>query len=681
MKDKLKQNLQVSSKSEESQNQIIEEKIEIIEDEKLDKSVKDFAENLEEKTDNNSMEEELDDDVITEERQTSAEAVFEDNVDDNGKKSKKKAKKPKIIREKHSFRDTWGKLFVYCSRYLPAIIIALLFAVGGTVFTILGPDKMSDMTEAIMKGIGGNMDLKLITSIALTLVAFYASSVVLSYLQGFIMATVTQKVTKKMRTDISKKINKLPLKYFDNTSHGDILSRVTNDVDTLGQTLNQSIVSLVSAITLLVGTIVMMFVTSWILALVAIAASVVGFMLLLVIVANSQKYFNRQQKLLGKINGHIEEVYSGHNVVKAYNAEEKLNKTFDGINKEMYKTSWKSQFLGGLMPSLMGFVGNLGYVAVCVVGAVLTMSGKIGFEVIVAFMIYVRLFTQPLSTFAQAMSNLQSAGAASYRVFEFLGERELADESYKTEVLERVEGNIEFSHVSFGYDKDKIIINDFSAKAKAGQKIAIVGPTGAGKTTMVNLLMRFYETNSGQILIDGVATESLTRENVHNLFCMVLQDTWLFEGTIYDNIVYNNKDIPLERVKEACKAVGLHHFIKTLPQGYNTPLNEDASLSAGQKQLVTIARAMVNNAPMLILDEATSNVDTRTEVLIQNAMDKLTVDRTSIIIAHRLSTIKNADLILVMKDGDIIESGNHEDLIEKGGFYADLYNSQFEKLA
>ncbi len=626
--------------------------------------------------------EEFDEDVVekfAEENQNLDENI--EKLQENGQKSNKKAKKPKIIREKHSFRDTWGKLFVYCSRYLPAIIIALLFAVGGTVFTILGPDKMSDMTEAIMKGIGGNMDLKLITSIAFTLVAFYASSVVLSYLQGFIMATVTQKVTKKMRTDISKKINKLPLKYFDNTSHGDILSRVTNDVDTLGQTLNQSIVSLVSAITLLVGTIVMMFVTSWILALVAIVASVVGFMLLLVIVANSQKYFNRQQKLLGKINGHIEEVYSGHNVVKAYNAEDKLNKAFDGINKEMYKTSWKSQFLGGLMPSLMGFVGNLGYVAVCVVGAVLTMSGKVGFEVIVAFMIYVRLFTQPLSTFAQAMSNLQSAGAASYRVFEFLGERELADESYKTEVLEHVEGNIEFSHVSFGYDKDKIIINDFSAKAKAGQKIAIVGPTGAGKTTMVNLLMRFYETNSGQILIDGVATDSLTRENVHDLFCMVLQDTWLFEGTIYDNIVYNNKDIPLERVKEACKAVGLHHFIKTLPQGYNTPLNEDASLSAGQKQLVTIARAMVNNAPMLILDEATSNVDTRTEVLIQNAMDKLTIDRTSIIIAHRLSTIKNADLILVMKDGDIIESGNHEDLIEKGGFYAELYNSQFEKLA
>lgn len=626
--------------------------------------------------------EEFDEDVVekfAEENQNLDENI--EKLQENGQKSNKKAKKPKIIREKHSFRDTWGKLFVYCSRYLPAIIIALLFAVGGTVFTILGPDKMSDMTEAIMKGIGGNMDLKLITSIAFTLVAFYASSVVLSYLQGFIMATVTQKVTKKMRTDISKKINKLPLKYFDNTSHGDILSRVTNDVDTLGQTLNQSIVSLVSAITLLVGTIVMMFVTSWVLALVAIVASVVGFMLLLVIVANSQKYFNRQQKLLGKINGHIEEVYSGHNVVKAYNAEDKLNKAFDGINKEMYKTSWKSQFLGGLMPSLMGFVGNLGYVAVCVVGAVLTMSGKVGFEVIVAFMIYVRLFTQPLSTFAQAMSNLQSAGAASYRVFEFLGERELADESYKTEVLEHVEGNIEFSHVSFGYDKDKIIINDFSAKAKAGQKIAIVGPTGAGKTTMVNLLMRFYETNSGQILIDGVATDSLTRENVHNLFCMVLQDTWLFEGTIYDNIVYNNKDIPLERVKEACKAVGLHHFIKTLPQGYNTPLNEDASLSAGQKQLVTIARAMVNKAPMLILDEATSNVDTRTEVLIQNAMDKLTIDRTSIIIAHRLSTIKNADLILVMKDGDIIESGNHEDLIEKGGFYAELYNSQFEKLA
>ena len=597
-----------------------------------------------------------------------------EEIQENNKKTKKNKK---VKREKYKFSETWGKLFLYCKRFLPAIIIALIFAVGGTVFTILGPDKMSDMTAVITEGFGGNMDLKLITSIALTLVAFYASSVVLSYFQGFIMATVTQKITRKMREDISTKINRLPLKYFDNTSHGDILSRVTNDVDTIGQTLNQSIVGLVSAISLFVGTVIMMFITSWILALVAIASSLVGFVVMMLIVGRSQKYFNAQQKLLGDINGHIEEVYSGHNVVKAYNAEEKLQKSFDKINKKLYKTSYKAQFLGGLMPPLMSFVGNLGYVTVCVVGAVLTMKGSMGFEVIVAFMIYVRLFTQPLSSIAQSMSNLQMAGAASYRVFEFLGEKELADESEKTQVLTSAEGNIEFKDIKFGYNEDKIIINDFSAKVKAGQKVAIVGPTGAGKTTMVNLLMRFYETNSGEILVDGVATQNLTRENVHDLFCMVLQDTWLFEGTIYDNIVYNNKDIPLERVVQACKAVGLHHFIQTLPEGYQTPLNEEANLSAGQKQLITIARAMVDNAPMLILDEATSNVDTRTEILIQNAMDKLMVGRTSIIIAHRLSTIKNADLILVMKDGDIIESGNHETLISKGGFYADLYNSQF----
>lgn len=484
-----------------------------------------------------------------------------------------------------------------------------------------------------------------------------------------------------MRKDISQKINVLPLKYFDSTSYGDILSRVTNDVDTIGQTLNQSIGSLVSAITLLIGSVFMMFKTNWIMAVVAMGASLIGFAIMMFIIAHSQKYFTRQQKLVGEINGHVEEVYAGHNVVKAYNAEHNLYKKFYKINTELYACMWKSQFMSGLMMPLMHFIGNFGYVAVCVVGAALAMNGTISFGVIVAFMIYVRLFTQPLATIAQSATSLQSTGAASYRVFEFLNEEELADESGKTARLETARGDIAFRNVQFGYNADKMIIQDFSAKVKAGQKIAIVGPTGAGKTTMVNLLMRFYETNKGEILVDGVPLSSLTRENVHALFCMVLQDTWLFEGSIWDNIVYSKKGVARDDVIAACKAVGIHHFIKTLPEGYDTILHENDSLSAGQKQLITIARAMVENAPMLILDEATSSVDTRTEILIQEAMDKLMTGRTSIIIAHRLSTIKNADLILVMKDGDIIESGNHNELMEKNGFYADLYNSQFEKTA
>ncbi len=590
---------------------------------------------------------------------------------------------PTIIskKEKHSFSSSWGKLIKYCKAYFPAIILAMILAIGGAVFTIIGPDKLNEMTNAIQVGLYGELDLNLITTIAFTLVAFYSSSVILSYFQGFIMATVTQRVTNKMRKEISQKINKLPLKYFDTTNQGDILSRVTNDVDTIGQTLNSSIVSLISSIVLFLGSIIMMMVTNWIMALVAIGSSLIGFVFMALIMSRSQKYYIQQQQSLGNMNGHIEEVYSGHSVVKAYNAEKELSEKFKNINKSLYESSWKSQFMSGLMMPLMHFVGNLGYVAVCVVGAILTMNGTIDFGVIVAFMIYVRLFTQPLSNFAQSMSSLQSASAASYRVFEFLEEKELEDESEKTLVLESAKGAIEFKNVHFGYEKNKTIINDFSSTIKSGQKIAIVGPTGAGKTTMVNLLMRFYEINSGEILIDGVSTKDLTRENVHDLFCMVLQDTWLFEGTIRENIVYNNDKITDEQVETACKAVGLDHFIKTLPNGYNTIMNEDASLSAGQKQLVTIARAMVDNAPMLILDEATSNVDTRTEILIQNAMDKLMTGRTSIIIAHRLSTIKNADLILVMKDGDIIESGNHEQLISQNGFYADLYNSQFEKIS
>lgn len=581
--------------------------------------------------------------------------------------------------EKHEFSATWGKLISYCKSYFPAIVIALICAVGGAVLSVLGPDKLGEMTETIMVGFMGSIDLEAVRNVALILVAFYGASWILSYLQGFIMATVTQKVSKRLRSDISEKINRLPLRYFDSTSYGDILSRVTNDVDTIGQTLNQSIGSLVSAIALFIGSIFMMFQTNWIMALVAIGSSLLGFAVMMLIVSRSQKYFTEQQEYLGAINGHVEEVYSGHNVVKAYNAEDDLRKEFKGFNKKLYTCAWKSQFMSGLMMPLMSFIGNLGYVAVCVVGGVLAMNGTISFAVIVSFMVYVRLFTQPLTTIAQSATSLQSTGAASYRVFEFLGEEELADERAKTTVMETAKGDIEFKNVRFGYNEDKTIINNFSAKAKAGQKVAIVGPTGAGKTTIVNLLMRFYETNSGEILIDGTPLTSLTRDNVHNLFCMVLQDTWLFEGTIRENIIYNKQGVKDEEVVAACKAAGIHHFIKTLPDGYNTVLNEEASLSAGQRQLITIARAMIENAPMLILDEATSSVDTRTEVLIQEAMDKLMAGRTSIVIAHRLSTIKNADLILVMKDGDVIESGNHQELMEKNGFYADLYNSQFDQ--
>lgn len=585
----------------------------------------------------------------------------------------------KLGKNEKSVSKTWGKLIKYCKKYIFLIILAIIFSAGSTVFIILGPDKLGDMTQELQNGLFGLIDMQAVKKIALTLILFYSTSVILSYLQGYIMAIITQKVTQKMRGDISKKINKLPLKYFDTTSHGDIISRVTNDVDTIGQTLNQSIGNLVSAIVLFLGSTIMMFITSWMMALIAIGASLIGFMLMFLIISKSQKYFIKQQRLLGDLNGHIEEAYSGHNVIKVYNAENEFGKEFDEINKNLYKNTWKSNFFSGLMMPLMGFIGNLGFVAVCISGAIFTMSGKIGFDVIIEFIIYVRLFTQPLRTFAQTMQSLQSTGAASYRVFEFLEEKEISDESYKTKKLIDIKGDIEFKNVHFGYSDDKIIINDFSAKIKAGQKIAIVGPTGAGKTTMVNLLMRFYETVSGEILIDGVPINQLTRENVHRMFCMVLQDTWLFEGTIKENIVYNNPNITDEQVEKACKAVGLHHFIETLPEGYNTLLNEDDSLSSGQKQLLTIARAMVDNAPMLILDEATSSVDTRTEIIIQNALDKLMAERTSIIIAHRLSTIKNADLILVMKDGDIVETGTHDELISKNSFYSQLYNSQFEE--
>ena len=580
-----------------------------------------------------------------------------------------------------NLKKALGELAVHCKRFFPAVIIAVLLAMAASVFSLIGPNKLQDMTDIIQKGLMNGIDIDGVEDIAFTLVVLYSLGFIFNYIQGFIMATVTQKVTKDLRTGISYKINKVPLSYYNKTSIGDVLSRVTNDVDTIGQTMNQSVGMLVTAVTMFLGSLIMMFYTNWIMAVTAVLTTIIGFGLMMFIMSKSQKHFIRQQRELGRINGHIEEVYSGHNVVKVYNGVDKARREFEEINDKLYDSAWKSQFMSGLMMPLMNFIGNFGYVAVCVVGASLFMHDKITFGVIVAFMIYIRLFTNPLSQIAQAATSLQSTAAAAERVFEFLGEEELTDESGKTTLLKKedTKGDVEFKNVKFGYDKNKIIIHNFSAHAKSGQKIAIVGHTGAGKTTMVNLLMRFYELNSGEILIDGIPTNKMTRENVHDLFCMVLQDTWLFEGTIRENIVYSKTGVTDEEIDRACKAVGIDHFIRTLQDGYATVLNDKANLSAGQKQLITIARAMIENAPLLILDEATSSVDTRTEIQIQEAMDKLTEGRTSFVIAHRLSTIKNADLILVMKDGDIIESGNHKDLLAKGGFYAELYNSQFEK--
>lgn len=575
-----------------------------------------------------------------------------------------------------------GKLITYCKKYIPVIVIALISSVIGTILSLIGPDKLSEMTDIITDGIMTNIDLEKITSIGLTLVAIYVLSAILTFSQGYIMATVTQKVSKGLRSDISKKINKLPMSYYNNNTTGDLLSRVTNDVDTIGQALNQSVGTLISAICLFFGSLIMMLKTNVIMTVAAILATMIGFGLMIIIMKNSQKYFRRQQDYLGKINGHIEEVYSGHTVIKAYNAEKQMDSKFRDLNSRLKNSTFRAQFLSGLMMPIMTFIGNLGYVVVCIVGSALAMNGNISFGVIVAFIMYVRYFTQPLAQMAQAVQNLQSAAAASHRVFEFLEAKEMEDESHKTLSLENAKGKVEFKNVKFGYEgSDRIIINDFSTIAKPGQKVAIVGPTGAGKSTLVNLLMRFNEINSGEILIDDISTKDLTRENIHDLFCMVLQDTWLFEGTIRENLVYNKKDVSDEAIKKACRAVGLDHFIETLHDGYDTILNDKVNLSAGQKQQLTIARAMIKDAPMLILDEATSSVDTRTELLIQNAMDKLMEGRTSFVIAHRLSTIKNADVILVLKDGDILESGNHDELIAKDGFYAELYNSQFEQAA
>ncbi|MFV0414041.1 MAG: ABC transporter ATP-binding protein, partial [Oscillospiraceae bacterium] len=508
------------------------------------------------------------------------------------------------------FKLSLARLVGYCRQYIPAIVVALVFAVAATVLSIIGPSQLRVVTDLITEGLlAGEIDLGAIAGICIVLVFLYAASFLLNYVQGFIMATVTQRVSKQLRSQLSEKINRLPLKYFDNTTSGDVLSRVTNDEDTIGQTLNQSVGALISAVVMFLGCLAMMFYLSWVLALTALFSTVLGFVLMMLIIGRSQKYFSRQQNDLGRINGHIEEIYAGQQIVTVYNGTGKAKETFQRINTRMVVSGWKSQFMSGLMQPLMGFVGYLGYVAVCVVGALLAMNGQVSFGVIVAFMIYVRQFTQPLAQLAQAATTLQSTAAASERVFDFLAEEEISDESGKTFTLQTVLGNISFENVRFGYAEDKTVIHNFSAKVKAGQKIAIVGPTGAGKTTIVNLLMRFYELDGGEIQIDGVPTSSLRRENIHSLFCMVLQDTWLFEGSIRENIVYNKQGVREEEVVAACKAVGIHHFIRTLPHGYDTVLNENTSLSAGQKQLITIARAMVENAPLLILDEATSSVD------------------------------------------------------------------------
>ena len=539
---------------------------------------------------------------------------------------------------------------------------------------------VDNMPSSVKVVVEPYMNIDKIKNIAILLICIYLISAIFEYFEAILMTDVSNNFARKLRGNISSKINKLPLKYFDKHAIGDILSRVTNDVDTIAQSMNQSLSTLVSAITLFMGTTIMMFVTNSVMAITAILASLFGFVFMALVLSKSQKYFVAKQNELGALNGHIEEVYSGLNVVKTYNGEKISNEKFDELNDKLYKANWKSGFLSGLMMPMMSFIGNFGYVAVCVVGALLALNGHISFGVIVAFIVYVRLFVSPLSQIAQAMTSLQSTAAASERVFEFLDEKEMADESNIKTTLdkEKVKGNIEFKNVEFKYEgNDKPTIKNFSAKAKAGEKVAIVGPTGAGKTTMVNLLMKFYDINNGEILIDGVSTKDLTRSNIHDLFTMVLQDTWVFNGSIKDNIIYNTSDVSMEMVESVCKTVGLDHFIKTLPNGYDTILSDNDSVSAGQRQLLTIARGMIQNAPFLILDEATSNVDTRTEELVQKAMDKLTEGKTSFIIAHRLSTIKNADLILVMNEGNIIEQGTHDELMKQNGFYAELYNSQF----
>nr|WP_243414418.1 ABC transporter ATP-binding protein [Oscillibacter valericigenes] len=575
------------------------------------------------------------------------------------------------------------ELFTYSSKLKVPSAVAFLFAVAGAVLTIIGPNLLSQITDLISDALGGEIDMAAIGHIGVILLVIYGLSALFTYVEHYIMATVTLELSRDMRQDLSRKINRVPMSYFSKVSYGDILSRVTNDVSTLQQALANSLPSMISAAAQFIGCLVMMFVTEWRMALAAIAVTLVGFLIMAAVMLRSQKYFSARQENLSVLNGYIEEMYSGHDVVRLSRANEQVKETFGGMNAALYDAEWRSQFLSGIMQPLMTIIGNLGYVVVCVLGSALAMSGEISFGVIVAFILYVRLFTSPLSTLAQGMTQMQTAAAAGDHIFDFLHEEELSDETGKRTALADVRGEVEFDHVRFSYpnDPDKIIIKDFSAHIRPGQKVAIVGPTGAGKTTLVNLLMRFFEINSGRIKIDGVPTSEMTRESVHDLFSMVLQDTWLFEGTVRENLVYNKTGVTDQQLEEACRACGIYHFIETLPQGFDTVLDDSIAISAGQKQLLTIARAMIQGNPMLILDEATSSVDTRTELITQQAMDRLTEHRTSFVIAHRLSTIKNADLILVLKDGDIIEQGTHDQLLARGGFYADLYNSQFEKAA
>ena len=582
---------------------------------------------------------------------------------------------------KNTTGSAMPRLIQYMKDRMGVIFLALVLAALSAVMTIVGPGKIGDIATIMSDGLLGDMDLAAIGRIGIFLAVIYLLSALFGFIQHYIMASVTLKMSYRMRAELSDKINRVPQKYFNTISQGDILSRITNDVSTLQQGLTNSLPTIVSAATQFVGCLIMMFVTEWRLALISLGITVLGMILIIVIMSRSQKYFTARQKSLGDLNGYVEEMYSGHEVVRISLAEKKVNREFDRMNAAVYDANWKSQFLSGVMQPLMNIIGNLSYVAVCVVGSILALNGSIEFGVIVSFILYVRLFTSPLTQIAQGMTNMQTASASAHRIFDFLESEELEDESAKTARLSEVQGQVSFEHVRFSYPDtpDKVIIKDFSAEIQPGQKVAIVGPTGAGKTTMVNLLMRFFEINSGEIRIDGVPIAQLKRENVHDLFSMVLQDTWLFEGTVRENLVYNMEGITDEQLEKVCRACGLDKFVHSLPDGFDTVLSESTTISAGQKQLLTIARAMLQNAPMLILDEATSSVDTRTELLIQRAMDELTRGRTSFVIAHRLSTIKNADLILVMRDGDVIESGKHDELMQKGGFYAELYNSQFEQ--
>ena len=583
--------------------------------------------------------------------------------------------------EKTDLKGALNDLSTYMRKSLGVVVLALVLAALSAVLTIIGPDQVGKIATIMSDGLLGGIDLAAIARVGILLAVIYGLSALFGFIQHYIMASVTLKMSYRIRAELSEKINRVPQKYFNFHAQGDILSRITNDVSTLQQGLTNSLPTIISAATQFLGCLIMMFVTEWRLALVSLGITLVGLLLVAFIMSRSQKYFTARQESLGKLNGYVEEMYSGHEVVRISRAAEPVGKTFDTLNDAVYDANWRSQFLSGVMQPLMNVIGNLSYVAVCVLGSILAIQGIIDIGVIVSFILYVRLFTSPLTQIAQGMTNLQTASASAHRIFDFLGSEELPDESEKPELPRPVRGEVDFEHIRFSYpdSPDKIIIKDFSAHVAPGQKVAIVGPTGAGKTTMVNLLMRFYEISDGCIRIDGVPSSELSREDVHKLFGMVLQDTWLFEGTVRENLVYNLSDVTDEQLNRVCRACGLDKFVRSLPNGFDTVLSESTSISAGQKQLLTIARAMLQNAPMLILDEATSSVDTRTELLIQRAMDKLTENRTSFVIAHRLSTIKNADLILVMKDGDVIESGTHETLMQQNGFYAALYNSQFDQ--